>query len=126
MNPEHYFKFIRMNAGQATFEKDENTERFWPNFKKSLGAIKNMEGKTPEVKKSIQKDLYMKYHRALWKYFSDDRLSKKVYEEVLPKEDYMRELTQKYGIRHVPGGKSQLDTQSYTQAAEEDFEYFLK
>lgn len=43
----------------------------------------------------------MKYHKALWKYLSDDRLSKKVYEEDLPKQDYMKELTSKYGIRHV-------------------------
>lgn len=126
LNPDHYFKFIRMNAGQATFEKDDNTEKLWPSFKKSLGAIKDMKVGTPEETKTIQKELYMKYHKALWKYFSDDRLSKKVYEEDLPKQDYIKELTQKYGIRHVPGGKMQLETSSYVQAAEDDFEAFLQ
>jgi hypothetical protein len=126
LNPDHYFKFIRMNQSQAIFEKDANTEAFWPSFKKSLASIKDMKAGTPEATKEMQKELYMKYHRAFWKYMSDDRLKKSVYDDDLPKQDYMKELSQKYGIRHLPGGKMQLETQSYIQAAEEDFEAFLQ
>lgn len=43
LNPEHYFKFIKMNSAQVTFESDDNTQRFWPSFQQSLGAIRTMD-----------------------------------------------------------------------------------
>lgn len=42
VNPGHYLKFIRMNQAQAMFNDDDNTKRLWPNFEKSIGAIRTM------------------------------------------------------------------------------------
>lgn len=124
LNPEHYFKFIKMDTSQGIMSKDDNTERLWPSFQQSLGAIKNMQsGGTEEETRAMQKELYMKYHKTLVTFFNHS-LSKKVYDD-LHTQDYIKELSRNYGIILPQNGKSYLESREYVQAAEADFEAFL-
>jgi hypothetical protein len=125
LNPDHYFKFIKMNPAQAIPDSDDTTKLFWSGFQKSLKAIGDMSAKTPEIKKEIQKNVYMKYHKAFLSHMNSS-FKKSVYEEDLPKQNYIQELDRKYAIRlTLPSGKEFLETQEYHQRAEEDFEAYL-
>lgn len=115
-----------MNPAQVTFESDDNTQRFWPSFQQSLGAIRTMNsGGTEEDTKAMQKELYMKYHKTLMSYFNSGRIEKSVYTDKLKNQDYMKELRKNYGIELTPYGKSYLESREYVQAVEADFEAFL-
>ncbi len=127
LNPEHYLHFLEMNTNHATLEMNkERTKRLWPNFENSINAIKNMSsGGTEEETRTLQKELYTKYHKALMTYLNGI-ISKKVYDEELQDQDYMRELYTKYGMR-LPkvNGKAHLESVEYAQEVAEDFEKFL-
>lgn len=126
LNPDQYFKFIKMNAAQGIPMDDDTTKLFWSGFQKSLKGIKDMDAKTPEIKKEIQKDAYMSYHKAFLTHMNGS-FKKSMYEEDLPKQNYIQELNRNYGIRlTIPSGKEFLETPEYRLRAEEDFESFLK
>ncbi len=127
LNPEHYLHFLEMNTNHATLEMNkERTKRLWPNFEQGIAAIKNMSsGGTEEETRTMQKELYTRYHKALMTHLNGI-ISKKVYDDELKDQDYMRELNTKYGIR-LPktNGKAHLESLEYAQEVEEDFDKFL-
>lgn len=124
LNSDHYFKFLKVNAGQSVLEMNDNTtSRLFSGFKNSIGAIKTMKMKTPEDTEDVQKTLYLQYHRAFMKFLTD-RFKDKAYEEV-KNQIFFKEMESKYGMSLIPYGMP-LDSVEYKQIAEDDFEAYMK